>query len=480
MSTPPQLPSQTSSENSSSTASSSSLVQDERRGSFNYSSSFPVSDSLFDLSPLPSISPNDSFSAFGLGENTADWLNIALSEVVQQESVVCTSSDTSIERASEYLNEYNYTSIPIQDSSQPKKAEYTAVGNGGILEACSPLHVRYAFDYSDLNTYLLLVLGHSTVDLTRLSEENQRWLKCAKSGLPVPVQFAISLQAKEPFEILTKDCTLAEAVLVLGRGVHRIMVTNGSAGIFRNDAEDSINGILSQRRFIKYIWENGRRFPSLQPLFQASLHDLNIGNYEKVISIRGDALVLDALKRLSHEEVSSLAVVDSQGCLLGNISVVDVKMLTKSTNAPLLKSTCLTFLNVLLYKRGLSQGQDSYPVFHVTKHTLLGSAIAKLVATQAHRLWIVDDGEPEQPNLKTSFFSGSSSSSASSISEGSELSRERSKSLTPHMSYKLIGVVSLTDIINRLGQVAGKRVDPHSVRHQRRRSSIVSVKNLAN
>ena len=38
----------------------------------------------------------------------------------------------------------------------------------------------------------------------------------------------------------------------LGNGVHRIAITN--------EEGNKITGILSQRRLIKYMWENARRF----------------------------------------------------------------------------------------------------------------------------------------------------------------------------------------------------------------------------
>ena len=39
--------------------------------------------------------------------------------------------------------------------------------------------------------------------------------------------------------------------------------------------------------------------------------------------------------------------------LIGNISNVDVKLLTKSSSLPLLRNTCIHFISVILSTRGL-------------------------------------------------------------------------------------------------------------------------------
>ncbi|CAG8463642.1 20077_t:CDS:2, partial [Racocetra fulgida] len=57
--------------------------------------------------------------------------------------------------------------------------------------------------------------------------------------------------------------------------------------------------------------------------------------------------------------LSSIAIVDSEGLLIGNISMTDIK--------------------------------DRYPVFDVRPTSTLGYTIAKLSATKAHRLWVVDE-----------------------------------------------------------------------------------------
>ena len=177
--------------------------------------------------------------------------------------------------------------------------------------------------------------------------------------------------------------------------------------------------------------------------------------------------MIAALRKMNAQNVSSLAVVDGSNNLLGNISVVDVRLVSKSSQSHLLKATCSHFLSVILNARGLEDGKDSFPVFHVTPQTSYGRTIAKMVATNAHRLWVV---QPDVPSPQPSTPSGQTTSSGSGF---------QTHGPSHHGAHngKLIGVVSLTDILNVLGRHAGNSdLDPHFARRNRRRSSSSSVR----
>lgn len=107
---------------------------------------------------------------------------------------------------------------------------------------------------------------------------------------------------------------------------------------------------------------------------------------------------------MNSEGLTSLAVIDNQWNVVGNISTVDVKvispnsnsltyysdlylkLLTKSSSArSLLENTCVHFISVILSTRGMIDGKDSFPVFHVSPWSTLAHTVAKLVATNAHR-----------------------------------------------------------------------------------------------
>lgn len=353
-----------------------------------------------------------------------EWYEIPLGDLVQREQLITVDGDTSVENAFHIMDEHDLTSLPIRETVNGKTK------------------VSHTFDYADLNAYLLLVLGHlEPLDQSSDTLDN---VQRARQGLPVPVSFVSQLGIADPYVVVPGSATLLTAAEILGNGVHRIAVSSDK------NTEDVV-GVISQRRLVRYIWENSRSFKSLEPILQKTLHELNIGS-KHVMHIDADAPVIEALQLMQNEGVSSLAVVDSSQnmMLIGNISIVDVRLLTKYSQSPLLKSSCKQFLHVILSKRGLQDGRDSFPVFYVTKETSLARTMAKMVATRSHRLWITQSAAPQE------------SPTTSLQTDG-----------------KVVGVVSLTDILLAMAKHSGKNsLDPTAARRQRRRSSSVSVRRV--
>ncbi|KAG7900463.1 hypothetical protein KL907_004581 [Ogataea polymorpha] len=408
-----------------------------------------------------SLSRNPSMSSSNftpLGGTAVEWQHIQLCELVEQNKLITINSKISVEKAFETLVKNNLTSVPVEEYEHDPNC--------------------LTFDYTDLNSYLLLVLNKLKPEsLLQINyepkEEIPELVKRAQRGDQVPVSFVIRLTNKNPFIKLHEQDTLSTVVEILGTGVHRIAITR----------DGQLTGILSQRRLVKFLWENARRFPSMEPLLNSSIQALNIGS-SNVISIYGDQLLIEALVKMHDLMISSLAVVDRNNQLLGNISVTDVKLVSKSSKSDLLYKSCLHFISVILNSRGLENGKDSFPIFHVTTSSSLARTMAKLVATQSHRLWIV------KPDTQSSISSASSgqapplesksvSPSPSSISihqqpsPVSELGESRSMG-------RLVGVLSLTDILSLLAKTLGKEhVQPSIARKQRRRSSSSASSNAS-
>ncbi|KAK9452628.1 hypothetical protein V1511DRAFT_507428 [Dipodascopsis uninucleata] len=405
------------------------------------------SSSIADLLATPppiTLSPVSSVSSSAIASE--DWTLVKLAQLIQNDKVVSITGNMAVEAAYEIMIQHNFTSLPVL--MNPDDAT-----------------VAEAFDYADIASLLLLIMGNLNI-ATRIDDFDE-YLAKARSGLDVPVSFVMCLTPKDKFITLSESESILKAVEYFGRGVHRLLITSS--------AESDFVGVVSQRRLIKFLWENARRFPSLEPLFAQSLMDLGIGNTEKVISIIGDKPVIEALSIMHEESISSIAVTDQEGNLLGNISVVDVKHLTKSTSAHLLHSSCLQFLTVILTDRGLEAGKDTYPVFNVTPLSTLAHTVAKLVATDSHRLWIT-----QPPNYAGASPSPASSTSSDLSSNFHPQSSAILTGLSKPSSGKLVGVISLTDILSLLARSAGKGdVDPSEARRQRRRSSSSSVRSIS-
>lgn len=399
-----------------------------------------------------------------------DWQHIKVGELVDPEDLRFVELDTGIEDATNLLAESGAPVLLIRTDKTEKSAVAT-------------------FDYRDLTQYLLFATGQLFPDEEHLAVF-QNLAKKAQQGQKIPLRDAKSLGTKEPFITLPHSADLGAAIEAFGGGVHRIVILK--------EGTNHAVGILSQLRLVKFLWENGRSFPIIDQLYPKEVRELGIGA-QSPITINGDKSLKEALVIMNNEGVSSLAVIDNQNNVVGNISNTDVKLLTKSSSAPLLENTCIHFISVILSTRGMNDGKDSYPVFHVYPHSTLAHTVAKLVATKAHRMWVVENptpcstpsssapttpgpgppphptpisishpSVPHPPHLSTSFSQPSPPFQPLSITPSV------SASALPglHMSGRLSGVVSLTDILNLFARASGLHpTSPEEARRQRRGSS---------
>ncbi|RCH95336.1 Protein sds23 [Rhizopus stolonifer] len=123
-----------------------------------------------------------------------------------------------------------------------------------------------------------------------------------------------------------------------------------------------------------------------------TLRQLGLG-VSDVIAINADSPVLDALSLMSKHGISSVAVLGHMDIILGNISMTDIKFVMKSYRHQILWKTCFQFVSIVRTQQGVEDGQDRIPVFDVRLDTTLGFAVAKLLATKSHRVWVVDERE---------------------------------------------------------------------------------------
>lgn len=183
---------------------------------------------------------------------------------------------------------------------------------------------------------------------------------------------------------------------------------------------------------------------------------------------------------MNIEGLSSVAVVDNGLNVVGNISTVDVKHLTSAASAPLLKSSCMHFVSLILSERGMEKGRDSYPVFYVNPYSTLAHTVAKLVATRSHRMWVVESASPSPsapatPQLNPSIIIPGNSSAPQSPAPGPVVPASSMPGAS--LSGRLTGVISLTDILNLFAKSTGLQPsDPGEQRAKRRKSSSSSMR----
>ncbi|KAI5291975.1 cell separation during budding, partial [Ascosphaera acerosa] len=303
-----------------------------------------------------------------------DWTQITIGELARPTDLQFVEADVSIEDATSLLIQNTDTRCLLIRENQ---ADRSVIGT---------------FDFADLNAYLLLVVGLAQPETGRETAFREVARK-AKEGLGIPLRDVKTVApSKEPLVMLPESANLRKAVETFGGGVHRIVVV-------KEDSTEVV-GIFTQLRLVKFLWTNGESFPVIDRLYPQTLNELKVCS-QQVPWISGEKPLYQALQILHNEGLSSVAVVDHQMNVLGNISIVDVKLLTTSSSLPLLNNTCAHFVSIILSTRGLVDGQDSYPVFHVNPNATLAHTIAKLAATKSHRMWVTNPQSPASTNPPT-------------------------------------------------------------------------------
>ncbi|KAH7095238.1 hypothetical protein FB567DRAFT_23644 [Paraphoma chrysanthemicola] len=402
-----------------------------------------------------------------------EWKSIRLGELVELDLVRFVEYDTSVEDATSILVQHGAPNVVL------------------LRDTKDTLRATGTFDYSDLNAYLLLVVGLAHPDEEDVASFDEL-AKKGREGKPIPLRDVKEVgNRKEPLITLPETADLTKAMEVFGSGVHRVLVAK--------EGTSDVVGILTQLRLVKFFWENRQSFPDVDQLYPHLIKDLNIGS-KNVLAINGDKPLAAALELMNNEGVSSLPVLDSQNNVIGNISHVDVRLLTKSTSLPLLRSSCIHFISVILSERGMNDGKDSFPVFHVNPFSTLAHTVAKLVATRSHRMWVVDSPSPSSsgpstpaltpaalvppspitplPQMTTGPTAVSSTAPTHLASTGAVAPAISASAITgATLSGRINGVISLTDILNLFARASGLHPhDPDQARRARRRSSSSSMR----
>ncbi|KAL0087962.1 hypothetical protein J3Q64DRAFT_1735416 [Phycomyces blakesleeanus] len=311
----------------------------------------------------------------GITTTTHDWTMVNAASLLKKQKVITIDGSLTVEDACNILIENNISSAPVYEPA-PKTS-------GAIVHTPSFVGM---FDYADVIAYLLLVLKKmpppsEQEDVSPTSLEIKDIIRLSHEGKDVPVKLASDLSQKNPFYSILPEATLLSAVEEFGCGTHRVSILRPDGGI---------DGILSQSTVVRYLYDNQRRFPAIESLLSKTLRQLHLGE-APVIGVNADSLVLDALSLMSQHGISSIAVLGHMGIVLGNISLTDVKHVMRSYRHQLLWNTCFNFVSLVRTQQGIDDGQDRLPVFDVRLDTTLGFAIAKLLATKSHRVWVTDE-----------------------------------------------------------------------------------------
>lgn len=373
---------------------------------------------------LSFVSPVDD----EVGVWVASWRAVSARDLIDSR-VVSVDAETSVEEACEVLMTENIPCLVIKSNSSDASGSNIYQG---------------LFDYSDVNAFLTLAATRHTYlpDDLRGNARVDNIVAAAKAGR-VPVHLVSNLSEKNQLETLPNDANIISLLETFAKGSHRVLIHSATE-------PGEFIGMISDRRVLSWFASYAKESPSFQkylsnPIQLLSLPSLNL--YSAVVAATSTASILDAMRLMSEEGVSSIAVIEeNRGILLSAVSVTDIgKIVVPHQNNQILTTALHHFVSQIKELDGSTDGADRYPVYSVSPSSTLSYTVEKLLATNAHRLFVTKESRAASPVL---------SSNASS---------------------NLSGIVSIVDILSlfaRLANVPG--VDPTHMQRHRRASSASS------
>ncbi|KAI0690818.1 hypothetical protein C8T65DRAFT_721186 [Cerioporus squamosus] len=365
-------------------------------------------------------------------EWVAAWKAVLAKDIIDS-PVVAVDAETSVEDACEQLLSKNLECLAIrmpQDRS-PKATRFYGL-----------------FDFADVNAFLTLAATRHKIAPEELREKPrlQEILNAARDG-KVPAYLVSNLSEKNPLEVLPYDATVISLLTIFARGTHRVLI---QAPPTDEDSAPSYLGLVSDRALLAWFTSHAQYTPTLLrflsvPLTSLSLPSLHL--YSSVVAAKASDSVLDAMRLMSEEGVSSVAIVDDEtGGLLSAVSVTDVGRIVVPAQSNQILGTPLQQLVARIKEPdGSTDGVDKFPVYSVTPNNTLFYTMQKLLATNAHRVFVTEE---------------------------SPMSSSPSFSSTPN---NLCGIVSVVDVLSLFARIANiADVDPTRMQRHRRASSTSS------
>ncbi|EJF56777.1 hypothetical protein DICSQDRAFT_140907 [Dichomitus squalens LYAD-421 SS1] len=366
-------------------------------------------------------------------EWVAAWRAVLAKDIIDS-PVVSVDAETSVEDACELLLSKDIACLAVKTPANrsPKLSPFYGL-----------------FDFADVNAFLILAATRHKITSEELREKPrvQEILTAAKDG-KVAAYLISNLSEKNPLEVLPHDATIIQLLTIFARGTHRVLVQAPSTD---PSSPPSYLGLVSDRALLAWLTAYAQRTPPLLrflsvPLSAVALPSLYL--YAAVVAAKASDKVLDAMRLMSDEGVSSVAVVDDETKgLLSAVSVTDIgKVVVPAQSNAILGTPLKQLVTRIKEPDGSTDGVDKSPVYSVTPNNTLLYTMQKLLATNSHRLFVTED---------------SPMSSAATFTSASPTN--------------LCGIVSVVDVLAIFARIANiPDVDPTRMQRHRRASSTSS------
>ncbi|KAJ3474340.1 hypothetical protein NLI96_g12512 [Meripilus lineatus] len=278
-------------------------------------------------------------------EWTKSWHHVHAKDLIDS-PVVAVEADLTVEDACERL----------LSEDLPCLAVYRRPGD--IHHHNTPFHGL--FDYSDVNAFLTLAATRhrwSPEDL----KERPRIEEIINAAIAdrVSVYLVSNLSEKNPLEVLPHDATVLSLLSVFARGSHRALIRAASPST-------EFLGIVSDRSLLSWFADHSQTTTTFLSYLSNTLSSLNLPSlylYTAIVAAKASDSVLDGMKLMSDQGVSSVAVIEEEnGSLLSAISVTDIgKIVVPSQSNQILSTPLHVFIKRIKEPDGSTDGVDKYP-----------------------------------------------------------------------------------------------------------------------
>ncbi|KAF5357214.1 hypothetical protein D9756_006365 [Leucocoprinus leucothites] len=373
--------------------------------------------------------------------------------------VVTINADSTVEEACDKLLSEGIECLVILDSTPSSSSPSPSPTSSSTSETNSSSPWIGLFDFSDVNAFLTLAATRHTLspEIIRSNERLDRIVEAAKAGR-VGVRLVSNFSDKNPYVSLSQDANLISVLEAFARGAHRVFIENTDTQSSASSSPQVI-GMISDKHLLSFFSSYASTSPTsssitalppLQRFTSRALYEIPhplLNLHRTVVAASSVATVMDAMRLMSEEGVSSVAVVDEEsGMVIGGVSVTDIgRVVVPSQSNQILGTPLKYFLTSIKLPDGSTDGADKYPVYSVFPSSSLGYTIEKLLATNARRLFVTDEEESVNPTM------------------------------SPSSPGNLTGVISILDVLSLFAHLARiPDVDPRRMQRHRRASSASS------
>jgi len=184
------------------------------------------------------------------------------------------------------------------------------------------------------------------------------------------------LARMRPFKVYPEDSDLVDVAKVLSSGRHIVGCS---------DQDGALGKIITQKML----------FAAVAPGLKAVTLHVEAIMTSPVISVKCDASAFEAFEAMTKRDVSGLAVVDSKGHLIHNVSTNDIKLWVdheSDHDLDINKTTIEDFLVTIRSsdKVKATAGKTRVPVCTVHPGESVGHAVGRMQSTGYHHVWVVD------------------------------------------------------------------------------------------